>query len=177
MATSTQSTTPSTFMPRLLKKLSAGLSLDPSAVRIAVEETANQKPHATAGDKALVLVLKNPSPVNVNAGAGRKGFPLNRDLIVKVRTRGGLDMAGEDETALNTHWTFQDAVLNLLLNLPHTAENYGGLDANDDSRMPFLTPVKYIGGGDEVKRVKDSGAAYESVLIFRINYSTRLDLS
>jgi hypothetical protein len=176
MATNTQSTSPTVFMPRLETHLARLLKIDPATVRTGVDETGEQKPHRTPTDTALLLVLTNAHPTNVNAGAGRKATPLTRDLVVKVRTRGGSDIAGEDKIALNEHWALQDKVMNALLVLPHTAENYTGMDANDDRRMPFLTPIKYVGGGQDVKRVKDSAGVYESVMTFRITYSPEVDL-
>jgi hypothetical protein len=168
MADATQSTTPDDFMPKLRNYLAGELQQDPSTVVIGVDETGDVKPH-WVGDEMIFLVLKNPLPVNVNAGAGRRGFPLKRQLVVKVRNRGGLDEAGQDEIALTAHWKLQDEVINALLVKEHTQ------DKTKD--FPFLQPIQYLGGGDDVRRLKDTASAYESILVFQINYQPKVKVS
>jgi len=170
---SKQSTTPVEFMPRVANRLATALGIDPSRVKVGTDETGDVSSH-WAGDGGLLLLLKNPNPVNPNAGAGRFGFPHHRQLIVKVRTRGGLDPAGDDAAGLQEHWELQDQVIDTLLLLPHTAENYAGLLQTSEDRFPFITPIKHLGAGDDVKRVKDTPVAYESVLIFEIAYIPRV---
>jgi hypothetical protein len=162
----TQYGEPSEFMKYLQEVLSEALSLDPSVVQVSTDETGDQKPHSLGGgDRAIRLVLNDPRPVNPNAGAGRHATPLARQLVVKIRTRGGLDQAGEDKVALLAHWNFQDQVMDALL---FKANVVTGEDAVPGTR--FVLPVKFVGNGGTVKRVKDSGGAYESVFVFELTY-------
>ena len=172
MANSTQSTTPVDFMPYLNEYLRESVALDGTDVRQATDESGATKPH-NLGERLVQLILDDPNPVNPNAGAGRHGFLLTRTLKVRLWTRGGSDPAGEDEIALAAHWTFQDQVLNALLVLPHLTDTV----QSDDNPLPrpFVTPVKYLGGGT-VKRSKDSGAAYVSTLAFQVAYVARVTL-
>lgn len=163
MATATQSSTPVKFMPRLRDYLAEALELDKTEVRIATEVTGEVPAHmVSGGDHSLQLTLHNPNPVNPNAGAGRYGFPLTRKLICRLRTRGGLDEAGNDEAALADHWAFQDELINALLVKRHT-EDKGG-------EFPFIQPIHYLGAGENVKRIKDLASSYESSLVFQVTY-------
>lgn len=169
MANATQSTTPTEFMGRLRAHLADELDLAATEVKVAVDETGDKIPHALE-DKSIMLSLQNPAAVNPNAGAGRRGFPLTRVLLVKVRTRGGLDAAGEDDIALAAHWDLQDEILNILLVLPHTEDK--------DGQFPFIEPIKYIGQGQgDVKRIKDTTSGYESVLPFLLKYIPAVEVS
>lgn len=162
MATATQSSTPVKFMPRLRDYLVEQLQLDATEARVATEKTGETMVH-NLGDRNVQLTLHNPQPVNPNAGAGRFGFPLTRKLIVRVRTRGGLDEAGSDEAAMADHWAFQDAVINALLVLPHTQDKV-------DGEVPLIAPVKYVGSGENVKRLESSANSFESSLVFELSY-------
>lgn len=166
MANATQSTSPIDFMPRLRDYLAEALEIDRAEVKIATDESDEQKPH-WIGEKSLAVVLNGPNPVNPNAGAGRSGFPVTRQLVIKLRTRGGLDAAGEDEIALAGHWAFEDEVINALLVLPHTEDK--------DAEFPYIGPIKYAGPGKGgARRVKNTVAAYESILVFTLTYIPRV---
>lgn len=163
MAVATQSSTPVKFMPRLRDYLADALQLDKTEVRIATETTGEVPTHmAMGGDRGLQLTLHNPLPVNPNAGAGRFGFPLTRKLIVRMRTRGGLDEAGSDEAAMADHWDFQDKIINSLLLVPHTQDK--------TKEHPYVQPIHYLGAGENVHRVKNMANTFESSLVFQLTY-------
>jgi hypothetical protein len=168
MAFATQSTKPTKFMPRLRNYLADELELPPTEVKIATDESGDPSPHSVE-DRSVMLSLQNPAAVNVNAGAGRRGFPLTRVLLVKVRTRGGLDAAGEDDIALAAHWDLQDEIINALLVLPHTEDK--------DGLFPFVGPVQFVGQGQgDVKRIKNTSSGYESVLPFLLKYVPEVEV-
>lgn len=164
----TQYGRPSEFMPFLVEYLAAELGEETTEVRMATDETAGVNPHK-AGSRLALLSLGNPVPVNANAGAGRHGYPLARQLRVRLGTRNVSDAAGNDFAALVEHYDFQDAVIDALLVGP-TGSN--ALDEDDVRR--FLAPVKFVGGDDDVKRVKDTHGQYESVLVFELAYAAKV---
>lgn len=174
MATTTYPTQfgiPSEFMKYLQDVLRVALKMDVANVRIATDKTTEQSPH-NAEERTLELILNDPVPVNPKAGAGRHGFPLARQLVVKIRTRGGSDMAGEDQIALLDHWNFQDEVLNVLLVRPNVVNETDEDVPVEGTR--FLSPITYLGNGGTTIRVENSGSMYESKLIFQLVYAPKV---
>jgi hypothetical protein len=165
----TQYAKPSEFMAFLAEYLASKLGEDLTEVRIVSDEKAGVNPHK-AGSRMVLLSLGNPVPTNPNAGAGRHGFPTARKLMAKLGTRNVSDAAGDDTAAMIEHWDFQDAVIDALLLEPTAAGNVN--DVDDVKR--FLTPIKLVGGDDDVKRIKGTHGQYESVLVFEVNYAAKV---
>jgi hypothetical protein len=162
----TQSAKPSAFMPALANYLATSLQMNRAQVKIIAPESEKILPNKA--EKQISLMLDNPTPVNVNDGAGRYGFKMSRKLVVTVTTRNVSDRAGQDEIALLQHWDFQDQIQNFLL---LTIENLGV------TPVPFALPIKYVGGGDNVEKSADEvPGLYESVLVFELSYISQVQI-
>jgi hypothetical protein len=167
MATATQSTAPTTFLPALAQELAEALKVPRGDVQVITDTDDKSQANSPLQEaKAVRIVLGNPMPANPNAGAGRHGFPIVRKLDVRLSTRTLLDSPGDSSIGLAKHWDFQDEVINAMLLLQVTV----------DGETQFLTPIKYIGADDVAKRVLSIAGAFTSTLTFEVSYSAKVTL-
>jgi len=162
MADSKQTATPSVFVPQLATDLAAELNWNRSLVTLVTPELS-EKAVTNQPVESVSLELQNPEPVQVNAGAGRRGFPVTRRRKAICVTRLATDVGDSDEQALKKHWILQDKVLNFFV-LAHYGV-YG-----------FISPIKYLGAGDDVNRRNNKAAGLQSVLIFEVTYVLKVEL-
>jgi hypothetical protein len=160
MATTTYAThsaVPSEFMDWVKNFLAQKLSADRTDVRLATDESEKTKVH-WAADRLVLLTLGDPVPQEKDPGGGRHAYIVVRPLEVKVKTRGGEDVAGSDEIALANHWDFQDVIFEALV-----------LELGNAEKR-FVNPIKYVGAKGRVERVKDTVSVFESTLVFEVKY-------
>jgi len=107
-----QSTTPVSFMPALSAAISTATSLtckivDWATIRGPFTETQNYN-----GISISLGKLRHRAELQ---GAGRQGYLVRRNLIVRTTTISNRDPAGQSELALAAHWALEDTIESALV--------------------------------------------------------------
>lgn len=107
-----QSTTPVTFMPAISTVIATATGLtckivDWATIRGPFTETQNYNGVAISLGK-----LRHRAELQ---GAGRQGYLVRRNLVVRTTTICNRDPAGQSELALGQHWALEDVIESALV--------------------------------------------------------------
>ncbi len=109
----------------------------------------------------LLVYVSSPMPVPKH-GAGRYGRLTIRDVTVIVMTLSLVDRAGSDEEAVKAHLAREEAVANVLEQVPPSTESYS-------NRIGTL--IEQVEGGQDIlRKIKLDPGILVSALKFRVTY-------
>lgn len=112
MSTPAQSTTPVTFMPNIASVIATATGLTCKIVDWATIKGPFTETESYKGIAISLGKLRHRAPLQ---GAGRGGYLVRRNLVVRTTTICNLDPAGQSEVALSQHWALEDIIESALV--------------------------------------------------------------
>lgn len=163
-----QGSKPSEFMPWVQGLVQTALgaspySTDPAYVKLVAEDT-DKEPEMMSNQFQINLWLSRPQSPNINAGAGRRGFIVNRIIGVTIYTRAGRDRLGDDSAALGQHWDLEDKIVDaLLIKVPDLVTPTPGVKF-------FIEQMRLVDNPGVERLYRLDGSKYKSTLTFQVAY-------